>query len=328
MASVKVAIVGASGETGQSIVEGLLSSSSPKFEITALTRPESIDKPVNANLKSRGITVVPVNLSGPPEQLVQALAGIDVVISAIYFGSLAEEIPLANAAKAAGVKRFVQSAFMIVVPPRGVVDFREKKEENLNHIQKIRLPYTYLDVGWWFQITLPRLPSGRIDYILPSTQPDLPIGLDGNVPSALADIRDVGRYVARVIADPRTLNKKVHVYNEIYTRNQVYDLLEKLSGEKLERRYMSERDADARIQEARSALKKEPTDPSALAALITSQLFFSWGIRGDNTPEYAEYLGYLNGKDLYPDFKFTKLEEYVKEVLEGKAKGVYQSFSK
>jgi hypothetical protein len=58
------------------------------------------------------------------------------------------------------------------------------------------------------------------------------------VPSALADIRDVGRYVARIIADPRTLNKKVHVYNEVYTRNQVYDLLEKLSGEKLEHKYV------------------------------------------------------------------------------------------
>lgn len=186
----------------------------------------------------------------------QALSGIDIVISAIYFGSLEEEIPLANAAKVAGVKRFVQSAFMIVVPPRGVVDFREKvesateslqllflltsikKEENLNYIQKIRLPYTYIDMGWWFQITLPRLPSGRIDYVLPSTQPDQPIDLDGNVPSALADIRDVGRYVARIIADPRTLNKKVHVYNDVYTRNQVYDLVEKLSGEKLERRYV------------------------------------------------------------------------------------------
>jgi hypothetical protein len=55
-----------------------------------------------------------------------------------------------------------------------------------------------------------------------------------------------------------------------------------------------------------------------------SQLFWSWGIRGENTPEYAEYLGYLNGKDLYTDFKFTKFEDYVKGVLEGKAQGVYQ----
>lgn len=55
----------------------------------------------------------------------------------------------------------------------------------------------------------------------------------------MADIRDVGRYVAKIIADPRTLNKKVHVFNEVYTRNQVYNLLESVSGEKLDRQYVS-----------------------------------------------------------------------------------------
>jgi hypothetical protein len=90
---------------------------------------------------------------------------------------------------------------------------------------------------------------------------------------------------------------------------------------------ISEEDAYARVKEARAALKKDPTDGSALGALTISQLFFSWGIRGDNTPEYAEYLGYLSGKDLYPDFKFTRFEEYIQDVLDGKAKGVYQSGS-
>lgn len=68
---------------------------------------------------------------------------------------------------------------------------------------------------------------------------DLPIGLDGNVPTALADLRDVGRYVARIIADPRTLNKKVHVYSELYTQNRVYEVLGGISGEKLLRGYVS-----------------------------------------------------------------------------------------
>lgn len=95
-------------------------------EIKALTRPESLSKPVNADLKNRGVDIIPVDLSGPLDKIIEALTGIDVVISAIFFGSLGDEIPLANAAKAAGVKRFVQSAFMVVVPPRGVVNFREK----------------------------------------------------------------------------------------------------------------------------------------------------------------------------------------------------------
>jgi hypothetical protein len=115
-----------------------------------------------------------------------------------------------------------------------------QKEANLNFIQKLRLPYTYVDVGWWYQITLPRLPSGGFDHVLASSQPDNPIGLDGNVPSALAALRDVGRYVAKIITDPRTLNKRVHVYNELLKRNEVYDKVETLAGEQLPRSYVSD----------------------------------------------------------------------------------------
>lgn len=61
---------------------------------------------------------------------------------------------------------------------------------------------------------------------------------DGSVPSALTDLRDVGRYVARIIADPRTLNQMVFAYNELLTQPQVYDLLEKVSDETIQRNYV------------------------------------------------------------------------------------------
>lgn len=89
-------------------------------------------------------------------------------------------------------------------------------------------------------------------------------------------------------------------------------------------RQISEEEVNLRIEEAHAILHRNPTDIDALSTFTVSQLFRSWGIRGENTPEYAEYLGYLSGKDLYPDFKFTKFEDYVKEVLEGKVQGVYQ----
>lgn len=69
---------------------------------------------------------MPCDLKGPQDALVSTLSGIDIVISAIFVGSLMDEIPLAEAAKLAGVKRFVQSAFMIILPPKGAVDFRDK----------------------------------------------------------------------------------------------------------------------------------------------------------------------------------------------------------
>ncbi|SPO07219.1 uncharacterized protein DNG_09913 [Cephalotrichum gorgonifer] len=185
---------------------------------------------------------------------------------------------------------------MVVTPLREVVDFREKKEDILSHIQKLRLSYTYIDAGWWYQLTLPRLPSGRLDDSLPS----------------VADIRDVGRYVAKIIADPRTLNKKVHVYNEVLTRNHVYDLI-------------TEDEIRPRIREAKSELEADPSSLHALGTLTTLQLLYSWGIRGDNTPEYADYLGYLDGKELYLDFEYIMFDDYVKAALGGAVKGAYQT---
>lgn len=47
------------------------------------------------------------------------------------------------------------------------------------------------------------------------------------------------------------------------------------------------------------------------------------GIRGDNTPEYAQYLGYLDANQLYPDTEKTSLQSFLQEVLDGKAVSAY-----
>lgn len=47
------------------------------------------------------------------------------------------------------------------------------------------------------------------------------------------------------------------------------------------------------------------------------QYRISWCIRGDNTPQYAEYLGYLDFWKLYPRFpKGRSLEAFYRTTLE------------
>lgn len=46
-------------------------------------------------------------MKGPEEDLVQLLTGADVVISAVNAAVLTDQIPLVDAAKKAGVGRFV-----------------------------------------------------------------------------------------------------------------------------------------------------------------------------------------------------------------------------
>ena len=120
----------------------------------------------------------------------------------------------------------------------------------------------------------------------------------------------------------------VLVYNEMWARNAVYDLLEKMSGEHIPRHYDSLEVLQERIVDAEAKLKDDPNNFMLFVQQVGSQYLISMGIRGDNTPEYAKYLGYLTSKDLYPDFEFTKFEDYLQLVLDGKAQGIYEERKK
>ncbi|KAK1546766.1 isoflavone reductase [Colletotrichum paranaense] len=293
----KVALIGGTGETGSIIVNALLESDIPALKIIAIVRPASERKPDVVALEKRGVAVAVVDLEGPRAELVIVLEGADVLISTIHVSALGSQIPLADAAKAAGVKRFVPCFFATVAPAKGVLTLRQLKEEALLHAKKIRLPYTVIDVGWWYQLSIPRLPSGRIDSATP-----LPVNFiagDGNTLSALTDVRDVGRFTARIIADPRTINKMMSaeaMENAIAAESLTADAIEKSAF-------------DNRMK-------------------IFYEYWYSMGVRGDNTPEYAEFLGYVDGTKLYPDFQPITFEAFLKEVLDGKSVAIYRTLEK
>lgn len=50
---------------------------------------------------------------------------------------------------------------------------------------------------------------------------------------------------------------------------------------------------------------------------------FSKYVRQDNSPTYAEYLGYLSSRDLYPDFTPISFRDFSRELLAGKGRKVY-----
>jgi nucleoside-diphosphate-sugar epimerase len=103
----------------------------------------------------------------------------------------------------------------------------------LNHVKSLALPYTIIDIGWWFQLTLPTSFFDVGYGELPGTIPG-----DGNVLSAFTDSKDVGKFVAKTILDPRTINKSVFCYSEMLTMNQVFDILDKTTGRKFDRNFV------------------------------------------------------------------------------------------
>ncbi|KAH8706377.1 hypothetical protein BGZ61DRAFT_493287 [Ilyonectria robusta] len=252
---IKVAIVGATGRIGSSGVPGLLNSKTPEYEIAALIRPESFEKASSAALRQRGVKTVPADLQGSQEHLVSALTGQNVVICILPPDSTLDQIPLASAALKAG------------------------KEDVINHLKKIYLPYTVIDIGFWHEVMIPRIGSEKLNHVaLYSTSFFVDQGL---APCATTHIDDAGRFVARIIGDSRTINSLVFAYGEITNQK------------------------DVAVE--RHELELWPQ-------VILEYAYNAWA-RGDNFPEKAKFLGYLDAKDLWPDLKAQTLEATIKEAL-------------
>ncbi|KAJ7213213.1 hypothetical protein B0H12DRAFT_1194879 [Mycena haematopus] len=319
MTKQRVLLLGATGVTGGSILQGLLEDTD-SFDTEALVRPSSVDKPQVKALADRGVKIRVADIEGPIAALVDTLAGVDVLISAIDARSQVAQIRLVTAAKEAGVKRFVPCAWITVAPPGGVMVLRDNKEEVYQHIWKLYLPYTIIDVGYWYQISYPTLPSGRVNYASLFKSKTV-IHNNGSMPNMLTDLRDIGRFVALIIKDPRTLNKFVSVYGDLLSENEVFETMEALSGEKIKRTYVSADEiVDARARIA-ATLKADPSsDP---INMYRHDYLYSKYVRGDNTPAYATYLGYLDAKELYRAFKPKTFAEFAHELLDGQIEKLY-----
>jgi hypothetical protein len=57
--------------------------------------------------------------------------------------------------------------------------------------------------------------------------------------------------------------------------------------------------------------------------VIGLEYSYSMFVRGDNSPEYAKYLGYLDARDLYPDYVPRSFEAFAKELVDGKAAKIF-----
>jgi hypothetical protein len=149
----RVAVAGASGETGRSIMNGLLVGSA-HFDVIALVRPGGADKAVYRDMVRAGVTLETADYYNM-EALAAVLAGVDVVISCLLPLQRIESETLIDAAHRASVGRFIPSFFSPIIPPRGVMEVRDLREDLLDRCKRLYLPYTAIDVGVWYQVSLP-----------------------------------------------------------------------------------------------------------------------------------------------------------------------------
>ena len=91
------------------------------------------------------------------------------------------------------------------------------------------MPYTFIDVGLWMQLYLPLpLRSRAPQHIKDMTWK---VYGDGGARNLLTNNENIGTYVARILADPRTLNQAVIIWEDEVCQRDAYALGERLSGD-------------------------------------------------------------------------------------------------
>ena len=135
----------------------------------------------------------------------------------------------------------------------------------------------------------------------------------GDVKLALTDVRDIGKFVAEIIDDERTLNRYVFCWGDEKTQNEIWEIARKTKADagggplKAKPIFESEEDVLTKIKNAKDGSLTQ----------IGEQYNLSMYIRGDNNVASAkkpEYGGALDARELYPHIKVSSAEDIAKEL--------------
>ncbi|TEY35469.1 hypothetical protein BOTCAL_0590g00010 [Botryotinia calthae] len=188
-------------------------------------------------------------------------------------------------------------------------------------IKRAHPPYTVINLGCWYQVFVPKVPSGRSDHAH-SKFLDHRIVDDENQSLALTDMAYIGIYVANIIADPRTLTRHVFAYTEVLSMNEIWDAMATTSEETPPKTTCVDPLIKEIIETWGKKLRASPHSAHHSNNIMDTtnfnmgQYHISWCVWGDDTPEYADNLGYLDFWKLYPSFpKGRSLGTFYQQIL-------------
>ncbi|KAK8914170.1 hypothetical protein KSP39_PZI023626 [Platanthera zijinensis] len=303
----RILIIGGTGYIGKFIVKASARAGHPTF---ALIRESTAADPAKTKIleefKASGVTLVHGDLY-EHEGLVKIIKEVDVVISTVGQGQVADQTKIIAAIKEAGnIKRFFPSEFGNDVDRTNFVEpakssFRIKVQIR-RAIEAENIPYTYVSSNFFASYFLPSLAQATTRSL--PTDKVFILG-DGNVKAIFNDEDDIGAYTIKAVDDPRTLNKVLYLRPpaNIYSHNELVSLWEKKTGKKFERVYISEEDFVKQIKEA-------PVPVNVILS-IHHTVFF----KGDHTNFEIDASYGVEASQLYPDIKYTTVDEYLNRFL-------------
>lgn len=303
----KILVIGGTGYIGKFIVEASVKAGHPTF---ALVRENTVSDAVKGKLvedfRNLGVTVVHGDLYDH-ESLVKAIKQVDVVISTVGNMQVADQTKLITAIKEAGnVKRFFPSEFGNDVDRVNAVEPAKSsfsiKAQIRRAVEAEGIPHTFVASNTFAGYFLPTLCQPGA-----SSPPRDKVTIlgDGNAKAVFNKETDIATFTIKAVDDPRTLNKILYIRppRNTYSFNELVALWEKLIGKTLDKVYVPEDQLLKNIQEAPLPLN--------IVLAISHSVF----VKGDQTYFAIEPSFGVEASELYPDVKYTTVEEYLRQFV-------------
>ncbi|CZR70290.1 related to 2`-hydroxyisoflavone reductase [Phialocephala subalpina] len=216
MSLIKVALAGATGNLGVSVLEALLGAD---YSVTVLSRIHGTSYKLAAH---PNLTIEEVDFNST-QSLIAALQETEVVISCLATLAIGSQNPLIDASVAAGVRRFIPAEFgmdsrnpMCVVLPvcAPKVDTQKHLQEKAN--SNNGFTYTGIANGLFLDWGL------KVGFILNPASHAATLYNGGDVPFSTTTLADVAKAILGVINNQcQTANRILYVHSAVTTQNKL-----------------------------------------------------------------------------------------------------------
>ncbi|RKP04426.1 hypothetical protein THASP1DRAFT_7935, partial [Thamnocephalis sphaerospora] len=221
---INVTVAGGSGELGRKFVRAFLADGD--YRVSVLSRADSQSEALDS-LRQQGVSVISVDYN-QRDELVQALQGADILVCTLdYVTGMSLQPTLVQAAKAAGVRRFVPSDFADESPELDAL-YSADTGAIVRIIEEHQLEYTRYFCGMFYCYLA--TPDVGIDV---KNRKATVVG-KGDAPLSLVNRDDIARFVAASLKDPRSKNARFGIQSCSTTFRELVATIEKHSGVKLE----------------------------------------------------------------------------------------------
>ncbi|XP_039158682.1 eugenol synthase 1-like [Eucalyptus grandis] len=294
----RILVFGGTGYIGKHIVRASVSLGHPTCIYARPTGPQT--GPSNLNLRhefrSISINIIEGELE-EHEKIVAALKQVDIVISALAYPQVLDQLKIIDAIIAAGnIKRFVPSDFGCeedkITPLPPFEEFLEKKRKIRRAIEAASIPFTFITANCFaaYFVNLLLHPHNPHDEIV--------VYGDGEANAVLNYEEDIGKYTIKVANDPRACNRVVtyRPKSNIISQHQLISLWEEKTGRRFKRVCVPEEDL---VKLSQTLPPPENIPVSILHSIFVKGDLMSYEIKEDD----------LEASRMYPEMQFTTIDQ-------------------